>query len=294
MNEAKETGGMTAFLRKLFGGGEEATLKESLEEVFEEHDEAIADGSMSSDERTMLQNLLTLGSIRVDDVMVPRVDIVAVSLETPYDDLIRVFASEGHSRLPVFKESMDEILGMVHVKDALMALSEKGSDDVSSTQLITFQRAVLFVPGSMKVVDLLSKMRANRTHMAIVVDEYGGTDGLVTIEDLVEEIVGEIEDEHDDEEEDMLVPLGLGNYDADARLEMDEIAEHLGVDLLEGEEEEVDTLGGLVFAIVGKVPEIGEVIEHISGYSFEVLDADPRRIKKIRIHGPEVRTDRDY
>jgi len=281
------------FFKKVFSDREEATLKETLEEALEEHDEETKDTSFSSDERKMIQNLLAYGTLRVQDVMVPRTDIIAVALDTNYDDLVKIFAEAGHSRLPVFKNSLDEILGMVHVKDALMALAEKGLEDVSSTQIITFQRAVLFVPGSMKVIDLLSQMRSNRTHMAIVVDEYGGTDGLITIEDLVEEIVGDIEDEHDDAEVEMITALGLGNYDADARVELDDLSELLAINLMDDEDEEVDTLGGWVFARAGKVPEIGEIVEHDSGYRFEIVDAEPRRIKKVRIHAPVGHTSVD-
>lgn len=279
--------GFISQLKEFFGiSSVEPTLKSSLEDVIEEHGSESVDHSLSADERTMLSNILEYGELRVDDVMVPRADIVAIPMDTSFEDLVRIFASAGHSRLPVYKDTMDDIMGMVHVKDAMMVIAEKGMSEAKSTALITFQRPVLFVPASMKLLDLLAKMRSNRMHMAIVVDEYGGTDGLVTIEDLVEEIVGEIEDEHDTADIMELKSLGHGNYDADARLEIDFLQEELGVDLLEDEEEDVDTLGGLVVAQAGRVPEIGEVIEHASGYRFEVVDASPRTIYKLRIHAP--------
>lgn len=275
-------------LKEFFGiKPAEANLKSSLEEVIEEHASEKTDQSLSDDERTMLRNILEYGELRVDDVMVPRVDVVAIPNDTNFDDLTRIFASAGHSRLPVYKDTLDDIIGMVHVKDAMMVIAEKGQKEAVATAISSFQRPVLFVPAAMKLLDLLAKMRSNRMHMAIVVDEYGGTDGLVTIEDLVEEIVGEIEDEHDTADIMELKSLGQGNFDADARLEIDFLQEELGVDLLEDEEEDVDTLGGLVVAQAGRVPEIGEVINHASGYRFEVVDASPRTIYKLRIYAPD-------
>lgn len=275
-------------LKEFFGiKPAEINLKSSLEEVIEEHAREKADQSLSADERTMLGNILEYGELRVDDVMVPRVDVVAIPMDTGFDDLTRIFASAGHSRLPVYKDTLDDIIGMVHVKDAMMVIAEKGQKEAAVTTISAFQRPVLFVPAAMKLLDLLSKMRSNRMHMAIVVDEYGGTDGLVTIEDLVEEIVGEIEDEHDTADIMELKSLGQGNFDADARLEIDFLQQELGVDLLEDEEEDVDTLGGLVVAQAGRVPEIGEVISHVSGYRFEVVDASPRTIYKLRIYAPD-------
>lgn len=274
-------------LKEFFGiKPAEINLKSSLEDVIEEHASEKADQSLSDDERTMLLNILEYGELRVDDVMVPRVDVVAIPNDTNFDDLTRMFASAGHSRLPVYKDTLDDIIGMVHVKDAMMVIAEKGQKEAATTAISSFQRPVLFVPAAMKLLDLLAKMRSNRMHMAVVVDEYGGTDGLVTIEDLVEEIVGEIEDEHDTADIMELKSLGHGNFDADARLEIDFLQQELGVDLLEDEEEAVDTLGGLVVAQAGRVPEIGEVISHASGYRFEVVDASPRTIYKLRIYAP--------
>lgn len=264
----------------------DVSLRESLEEAIEGHEEAAEAPALGAVEREMLFNVLEYGALRVDDVMVPRADIIAVQSNVSYQELIKVFAEAAHSRMPVFRETLDHVQGMVHVKDALKVAAEE--DDTSAFKVSKIRRPVLFVPPSMKVIDLLAKMRHGRMHMAIVVDEYGGTDGLVTVEDIVEEIVGEIEDEHDEVEEPDLVPLTGGGYDADARLDIQEMEEVLGVDILpEEQDEDVDTLGGLVFTLAGRVPEIGEEIQHESGYKFEVVDADPRRICKVRIHPPK-------
>ena len=263
----------------------ETTLRESLEEALEEHEEETRGPSLRQEEREMLFNVIEYAALRVDDVMVPRADILAVNYDISYADLVRVFADGSHSRMPVYRETLDEVVGMVHVKDALKVVAD--GIETENFKVESIQRPVLFVPPSMKVIDLLAKMRVARTHMALVVDEYGGTDGLVTVEDIVEEIVGEIEDEHDTIEEPYLTALEGGGYDADARIEIDELEDELGIDLLpEEDEEDVDTLGGLVFSLAGSVPEIGEVVTHDSGYRFEVVDADPRRIYKVRIHVP--------
>lgn len=282
----KNGGSFMRSLKDLFGiRASETTLRESLEEALEEHEEETRGPSLRQEEREMLFNVIEYAALRVDDVMVPRADIVAVNADISYADLVRVFADGSHSRMPVYRETLDEVVGMVHVKDALKVIAD--GVETEAFKIESIQRPVLFVPPSMKVIDLLAKMRVARTHMALVVDEYGGTDGLVTVEDIVEEIVGEIEDEHDTIEEPYLTALEGGGYDADARIEIDELEDELGIDLLpEEDEEDVDTLGGLVFSLAGSVPEIGEVVTHDSGYRFEVVDADPRRIYKVRIHVP--------
>ena len=275
------------WLARLFGRGNgEASLRESLEEAIDEHEEDSDARKLGAEERAMLFNIVEFGELRVQDVMVPRADIVAIDDEMSFDDLVKTFAEAAHSRLPVYRESLDEVQGMVHVKDVLNALSA-GQENGKAPRLSSIQRRVLYVPASMKVMDLLARMRTSRTHMAIVIDEYGGTDGLVTIEDVVEEIVGEIEDEHDEEEVAQLVPLSGGSFDADARVEIEDLEETLGLSLVDDDEEdEVDTLGGLVFMLAGQVPEIGDVLEHHSGYRFEVVDGDARRIIRVRIHSP--------
>lgn len=287
---AKGQGGFWRAVKDLFGSrGNEVSLRESLEEAIEEHEEETRGPTLGEEEREMLFNVLRYGALRADDVMVPRADIVGVANDISYADLVKVFGEANHSRMPVYRDTLDTVLGMVHVKDALKVTSEGGGG--SDFRLADIQRPVLFVPPSMKLIDLLAKMRLSRTHMAIVVDEYGGTDGLLTVEDIVEEIFGEIEDEHDEVEDPYITPLEGGGYDVDARLEVDELEEVIGVDLLPEElDEDVDTVGGLVFSLAGCVPEIGEVMVHDeSGYRFEVVDADPRRIHKVRIHAaPEM------
>ncbi|MBL4790736.1 MAG: HlyC/CorC family transporter [Kordiimonadaceae bacterium] len=267
------------------GKSAEVSLRESLEEALEEHEEDTRRPALGADEREMLFNVLEYGILRVHDVMVPRADIVAVPQNASFDEMVKIFAGASHSRMPVYRENLDDVQGMVHVKDALKVVAD--SMDTTDFTVKSIQRSVLHVPPSMKVVELLNRMRRGRTHMAVVIDEYGGTDGLVTVEDIVEEVIGEIEDEHDEVEAPDLVRLAGGGFDADARLDIEELEEALGVDLLSNEPPDtVDTLGGLVFALAGCVPEIGKVILHDSGYAFEVVDADPRRIQKVRIHLP--------
>lgn len=280
------SGGFLRAVREFFGAkSNDVSLRESLEEAIEEHEEDTNKVTLGDKEREMLFNVLEYGELRVDDVMVPRGDIVAVPNEVSFQDLVKVFAEAAHSRMPVFRETLDDVIGMVHVKDMLKLLAD--GIDPAQFKLASIQRPVLYVPASMRVIDLLAKMRQSRTHMAVVVDEYGGTDGLVTVEDMVEEIVGEIEDEHDAVEDPELVTLPDGGYDADARLDIEELEETLGMNLTPDERaEDVDTLGGLVFLLADRVPDIGEIINHDSGHKFEVLDADPRRIRRIRIHLP--------
>jgi CBS domain containing-hemolysin-like protein len=230
------------------------SLRESLEEVIEEHQERST--SITEEEQLMLLNILHFGEARVEDVMVPRADIVAVEQDELLEDLIKVFCEAGHSRLP---------------KAQANAISK-------------LRRPVLFVPPSMPALDLFLKMQTTRTHMALVIDEYGGTDGLVTIEDLVEEIVGEIEDEHDNEEGPLIEKQGAGMFLVDARALIEELEELVGVKLIfDEEDEDLDTVGGLIFTMIDRVPERGELITHPRGLEFEVLDADPRRVKKVRI-----------
>lgn len=272
----------------------DSSLRESIANAIEEHREpaVAALDDLSVSQRLMLQNLLDYGDLSVGDVMVPRVDIEAFNISDGFQELVAQFARAGHSRLPVYRESLDAIIGMVHVKDVYRLLAEP--ERPSQPRLDSLLRSVLFVPPSMRVLDLLTKMRASRTHMAIVIDEYGGADGLATIEDLVEQIVGEIDDEHDEAEATLLRPLPDGSYDADARLPLEDLEAHLKQDFLPEEaDEEVDTLGGLLFFLCGRVPMIGEVIEDDSGYRFEVVDGDPRRITRVRIHTPKLAPDLD-
>ncbi len=260
------------------GRNGDPTVRDTLEELIEERDEA--DQPINDDERLLLANILELRDRTVHDVMVPRADIVAVDAETALPDIIDVITGEGHSRLPVYGESLDDALGFIHAKDVL-AWRAPGVEFAPAKIL----RKVLFVAPSMQVLELLLEMRVKRAHMALVVDEYGGVDGLVTIEDLVEEIVGEIEDEHDHNDEPALVPVADGSLIADARVTIESLEETIGTVLDEDEREDIDTLGGLVFALAGRVPIRGELIRHSSGVEFEVLEADPRRIRRLRVLG---------
>jgi CBS domain containing-hemolysin-like protein len=261
----------------------ESQIHESLEEVIEESDRETQD--LSSQERLMLANLLRFGEISIADVMVPRADIVAVEEKTSLAELVALFREAQHSRLPIYRETLDDPLGMVHVKDVL-GLIETGPDgqmrwpQVNITKL---KRDVLFVPASMPALDLLMRMQSTRIHLALVVDEYGGTDGLVSIEDLVEEIVGDIEDEYDVEEAPEITRQSDGSFIANARISLEDFKERAGLDLaFDDIGEDVDTLGGVVVAALGRVPGRGEVVSH-GGFEFEILEADPRRVKRLRI-----------
>ncbi|QYE35565.1 MULTISPECIES: hemolysin family protein [Sphingosinicellaceae] len=281
-------------LRTMIGGsGAEPTLRESLEEAIDEHVGEPADrDDLSAVERTMLKNLLHFGERLVDDAAVPRADIVAFDVDDRFADLVELFREAGHSRLPVFEGSLDNVVGMIHIKDVYTRIATTFDDAVSSKPFTDFDvrtllRTVLFVPSSMRVLDLLARMRSGRTHMAIVVDEFGGTDGLVTIEDLVEEIVGDIEDEHDEDGAKLLQAIGDDMYEADARLELSELEETTGhVFAAEEIGGEVDTLGGMVFMLAGRVPAVGEMIDHPSGWRFEVIDGDPRMVRRLRLYPP--------
>ena len=267
----------------LFGDNGEPTLRDQIEDVIEEHEgEAPAVGDLSPVERQMLKNLLHFGDQTAGDVCVTRGDIIAVPSTISFENLVEAFADAGHSRLPVYGESLDEVIGMIHIKDVFMA-SVDATRERSIDKLI---RAPLFVPESMGVIDLLAQMRAERMHLAIVVDEFGGTDGLVTIEDVVEEIVGDIEDEHDEAEAGLLTLLDDGLWEADARLELDELC--AAVDpRLAAEDDEVDTVGGLTFLLAGRILQPGESVLHPSGWRLESADADGKRIKRVRLHAPE-------
>jgi CBS domain containing-hemolysin-like protein len=284
--------GFSQFWRKLMGipSASDPTLRESLEEALEGHDET--GRTLTPEERHMLGNILSFGELRVDDVMVPRADVVAVEESATLGDLLRLYSDENHSRMPIYRETLDDPIGMVHIKDVVEFLTppDEGADAPAAARpfsLKDIRRDLLFVPPSMPALDLLLKMQATRIHMALVIDEYGGTDGLVSIEDLVEEIVGDIEDEHDTDEGPTLASRADGTIDADARTPIEELEEMLGLRLVdEDSEDDVETLGGLVFSLVGRVPVRGELIKHPQGLEFEVRDADPRRIKKLRVKLP--------
>ena len=276
----------------IFGEDSEPTLREEIEEAIDEAEESDASsspaGDLSAAERQMLRNLLHFGEQTAGDICVTRGDIMAVPNDISFDELIRAFVDAGHSRLPVYAESLDQVIGMIHIKDVFVASVDKSRD----RSIEALMREPLFVPESMGVIELLARMRTERVHLAIVVDEFGGTEGLVTIEDVVEEIVGEIEDEHDDAEAAMLTLLDDGVWEADARIELEELAE--AVDRrLSSDDDEVDTLGGLVFLLAGHIPAKGECVKHPSGWKLEVVDSDPRRIVRVRLHAPEGQTSAD-
>lgn len=254
----------------------EVSVRDTLEELLEEREEQAA--PLEAEEAQILKNIFGLRERTIEDVCVPRTDICAVSVDSSLDEVVARMTKEGHSRLPVYGEDLDDPIGMVHIKDIIAWQSKD-----APFNLATVCRKVLFVAPSARVLELLLEMRTKRVHMALMVDEYGGTDGLVTIEDLVEEIVGEIEDEHDRPEGDMHVERSDGKIDADARWELDDVEKQIGTFLNEEEREDIDTLGGLVFSITGHVPIRGEVVTHESGLEFEILEADPRRIHRLRI-----------
>ena len=267
----------------IFGDDAEPTLRAQIEEAIEEAEESrpVA-GDLTPPERQMLRNLLHFGDQTAGDICVTRGDIMAVPSTISFDKLIHAFVDAGHSRLPVFGDSLDEVVGMIHVKDVFMASVDTARD----RSIPALMREPLCVPESMCVIELLARMRVQRTHLAIVVDEFGGTEGLVTIEDVVEEIVGEIEDEHDEAEAGLLTALDDGVWEADARLELDDLQEAVDPRLT-AEDDEVDTLGGLAFVLAGRILEPGESVCHPSGWRLESVDADARRIKRVRLHAPE-------
>jgi CBS domain containing-hemolysin-like protein len=252
------------------------SVRDTLEELFEEREEA--EIPIDDHERRLLTNVLHLRDVTAYDVMVPRADIIGLDTRTNLEELIKVIDLKGHSRYPVYRGTLDDAVGLVHIKDVLMMVA---SGKPFALQRIV--RKVLFVSPSVRVLDLLLEMRLKRTHMALVVDEYGGIDGLVTIEDLVEQIVGEIEDEHDRDAEPDFIERADGVIEADARMPLEEFEAKVGPLLDEEDRENIDTLGGLVFFLAGRVPSRGELIPHPAGLEFEVVDADPRRIKRLRL-----------
>ena len=266
----------------IFGEDSEPTLRDQIEEAIEEaEDSRPVAGDLSPPERQMLRNLLNFGDRTAGEIAVTRGDIIAVPSGISFDALVEAFVDAGHSRLPVYGESLDDVIGMVHIKDVFMA----SVDPSRERSLSGLMREPLFIPESMGVIELLARMRSQRIHLAIVVDEFGGTEGLVTIEDVVEEIVGDIEDEHDEAEAGMLTLLEDGLWEADARLELDELAQAVDA-RLSSDEDEVDTLGGLMFLLAGHIPAKGECVTHPSGWKMEAVDSDPRKIIRVRLHAP--------
>lgn len=275
------SGGLLGLIGTLLGGGrKEHDIKESIEDILEDEED---EQSLSPKERAMLRNVLKFGGLKVADLATPRADIVAVEASSGFDAVIAVFGEAQHSRLPIYHETLDEPLGMIHVKDMIPAITDSAAR--ATFDLIAIKRDIQFVTPSMPALDLLAKMQATHTHLALVMDEHGGTDGLISIEDLVEQIVGAIEDEHDTDEAEEFSPLPDGGFLADARLPIEEVEAATGVDLstVDGEAHDLDTIGGLMAAISGHVPQTGEVVRHRAGLAFEVIEADPRRVKRVRI-----------
>jgi magnesium and cobalt transporter len=278
----------TNLLRRIGGRWlrrQEPSVRASIAELVQEAAQAQpAPGhapELDRQERALIANVLRLRGTTADDVMVPRADIVAMRADVTLDEALKQFRSEGHSRLPVYREQLDDILGMVHIKDVIGYVGR-----AEAFRLERILRRPLMVAPQIPVLDLLLQMRQVRVHLALVVDEFGGIDGLVTIEDLVETIVGDIADEHDEVEGPMVTERPDGTVDLDARLPIEDFEHRLGPVLTEGEREaDIDTVGGLVFTLAGRVPAKGEVLSHPSGIEFRVLDADPRRIRRLRVRG---------
>jgi CBS domain containing-hemolysin-like protein len=289
--------GLMAVLRSAFGGRQNGSVRAEIEEAIAADEAEGAD--FSPEERSMLRAILRLGDMRVDDVMVPRADIESVSIDSSLADLLATVQQEGHSRFPVYRETIDEPVGMVHIKDVMVWIAEAakrqaaegpGGFDLARIDLTQtlnasgLVRPVLFVPPTMPARALLKRMQASRTQMALVIDEYGGTDGLVSLEDLIEVIVGDIEDEHDLDEEPTIRKVAEGQFIAHARTSVEDARALIGESFRPtGDAADVETVGGIVYSAVGRIPSRGEIVEAVEGYDFEILDADARRIIRIRI-----------
>lgn len=290
--EADSSSGLWSALRKILGLEGARSLREQLEEAIDEHEDengsagsgesSGSGGDLSRVERQMLRNLLHFSEHDADDVAVPRGEIIGVDAAISWADLVSAFAEHGHSRMPVYRETLDDVIGMIHIKDVFPIIATGANPPADWT---TLMRQPLYVPQARGALDVLADMRTQRVHLAIVLDEFSGTDGLITIEDLVEEIVGEIEDEHDDAPQVLIMPIGEGMWDCDARAELDDVAELVDPRLAEVEEA-VDTLGGLTFILAEAVPPVGTVLEHPSGWRIEVTAGDETHVTRLRLHPP--------
>ena len=267
----------------IFGDDGETSLRDQIEDAIDASETVPTQrGDLSPIERQMLRNLLHFGDRTAGEVAVTRGDIVSIPQTLNFAEVVAAFAEAEHSRLPVTGADLDDVVGMIHIKDVFAALANPGRPRTIDGLL----RTPLFVPESMGVLDLLARMRTDRIHLAIVVDEFGGTEGLITIEDVVEEIVGDIEDEHDEEATGNLLLLDDGLWEADARTELEEVAETIDARLVAGEDD-IDTLGGLAFLLAGRILPPGESVEHPSGWRFECIEADTRRMIRLRLHAPD-------
>ncbi len=291
--DAESSSGLWSALKKMVGAGDgDRSLRAQLEEAIDEHEDENDDdhhednggGDLSPVERQMLRNLLHFSENDADDVAVPRGEIIAVDATIEWEELVASFSENGHSRMPVYRDTLDNVIGMIHIKDVFPYLANGKPPPADWT---TLMRQPLYVPQVRGALDVLADMRARRVHLAIVLDEFSGTDGIITIEDLVEEIVGEIEDEHDETPEALIVPIGEGMWDCDARAELDDVAEMVDPRLAEVEES-VDTLGGLAFVLAEQVPPVGATVEHPSGWQIEVTAGDEKHVTRLRLHAPVV------
>ena len=288
--------GVWLAIRKFFDGDDERSLRTQLEEAIDEHEdeesanggeETGTDGDLSPVERQMLRNILHFSEHDADDMAVPRGEIIAVEATIGWDDLVASFSENGHSRMPVYRDTLDDVIGMIHIKDVFPYLAERKPPPKDWT---TLMRQPLYVPQARGALDVLADMRAQRMHLAVVVDEFSGTDGIITIEDLVEEIVGNIEDEHDEAPVEWIVPIGEGMWDCDARAELDDVAQRIDSRLAEVAES-VDTLGGLAFVLAEQVPPVGTIVAHPSGWRIEVTAGDATHVTRLRLHPPEEALD---
>ena len=289
--DADSSSGLWPAIRKFFDldTGERslrAQLEEALDEADDTPDDETGDSGESDDisttERQMMRNVLHFSQMDADDVAIPRGEIIALSADASWEDVVAAFAEHGHSRMPVYREQLDDVVGMMHIKDIFPYLATGKTPPADWTVML---RQPLYVPQSRKALDVLADMRADHVHLAIVLDEFSGTDGIITIEDLVEEIVGEIEDEHDETPEDLIVPLGDGIWDCDARAELEDVADTIDPRLAEVEEA-VDTLGGLTYILAEQVPPVGTCVEHPSGWRIEVTAGDETHVTRLRLHAP--------
>ncbi len=285
--ESDSSSALWRMVKALFRGNDQS-LRAQIEEAIADHEGDAADhtGDLVPLERQMLRNLLHFSEHDADDVAIPRGEIVAVPAGASFAELVAAFADHGHSRLPVYRESLDEVVGMVHVKDLFPIVAAMALDGAAAPgDWSHLMRQPLFVPQARGALDVLGDMRASRTHLAIVIDEYSGTDGIITFEDLVEEIVGEIEDEHDDAPVDLIHRCDATTWDVDARAELDDVGKRVDPRLAIIAED-VDTLGGLAVVLAGEVPPVGRVIDHASGWRIEVTGGDERRLTRLRLHAP--------
>ncbi len=280
--DSSRQNGILGRIRSLFGDSDAADAIVESGVVAEDPD-GESDDAFTSARRAMIERVVAFDEKKVFDVMAPRADIYAVDIETPLDELVKTFADAGHSRLPIYRGDLDDPVGMVHIKDVVGLLSNGAvKPDGDGPVLKSLRRDLLYAPPSMRVTDMLLRMQASRIHMALVIDEYGGTDGLVTIEDLVEEIVGDINDEHDDDDEPSITPAADGGWIADARAELGAFETETGA-RLNLEDDEIDTVGGYVVSIAGRVPQRGEIISAPSGFDIEIAEADARKVRRLRI-----------